>query len=96
KAREKAEENGEPAPSRRVEPAADRAGFERAFKRIIEDETVPAGFPFAVPYDDLEKKLKKKVPARLRSIRGKLNVPRERFHRHDDNTYSWAGLQFKS
>ncbi|MCI0348964.1 MAG: hypothetical protein L0Z53_06020 [Acidobacteriales bacterium] len=89
--------------SERVQPASassqaasDRAGFVRAFKRIIEDETVPAGFPFAVPYDDLEKKLKKKVPARLRSIRGKLNVPRERFHRHDDNTYSWAGLQFKS
>ncbi len=76
--------------------ASDRAGFVRAFKRIMDDETVPAGFPFAVPYDELEKKLKKKVPARLRSIRGKLNVPRERFHRHDNSTYTWAGLQFKS
>ncbi len=96
KAREKAEENGEPAPASPVKPASDRAGFVRAFKRIIEDETVPAGFPFAVPYDELEKKVKKKVPAKLRSIRGKLNVPRERFHRHDNNTYTWAGLQFKS
>jgi hypothetical protein len=94
KAREKAEENGEPLPAP-TKPATDAAGFRREFKRIIEDETVPAGFPFAVPYDDLEKKLRKKVPAKLRSIRGKLNVPRERFHRHDDGTYSWAGLQFQ-
>ncbi len=92
KAREKAEERGEPAPPP-VKPATDAAAFHRRFKRIIEDETVPAGFPFGVPYEDLER-LKKKVPAKLRSIRGKLNVPRERFHRHDDGTYSWAGLQF--
>jgi len=57
--------------------------------------SLPAGFSFAVPYDDLERKLKKKVPAKLRSIRGKLNVPRERFHRNKDGTYSWAGLQFR-
>jgi hypothetical protein len=94
KAREKAEENGEPVPAP-AKPATDTAGFRREFKYIIEAETVPAGFPFAVPYDDLEKKLRKKVPAKLRSIRGKLNVPRERFHRHDDGTYSWAGLQFQ-
>jgi hypothetical protein len=94
KAREKAEENGEAAPAPE-KPRTDTTSFRQEFKRIIEDETVPAGFPFAVPYEDLEKKLKKKVPAKLRSIRGKLNVPRERFHRHDDDTYSWAGLQFK-
>jgi hypothetical protein len=94
KAREKAEENGEPVPAP-TKPARDSAAFRREFKRIIEDETVPAGFPFAVPYDDLEKKLKKKVPAKMRSIRGKLNVPRERLHRHEDGTYSWAGLQFR-
>lgn len=95
KAREKAEENGDAPPAALAKPATDRAGFVRAFKRIIEDETVPAGFPFAVPYEDLERRLRRKVPAKLKSIRGKLNVPRERFHRHDDNTYSWAGLQFK-
>lgn len=94
KAREKAEENGEATPPS-AKPKTDAASFCREFKRIIEDETVPAGFPFAVPYEDLEKKLKKKVPAKLRSIRGKLNVPRERFHRQDDGMYSWAGLQFK-
>lgn len=48
KAREKAEENGEPLPAP-TKPATDAAGFRREFKRIIEDETVPAGFPFAVP-----------------------------------------------
>ena len=32
---------------------------------------------------------------RLRSIRGKLNVPRERFHLRGKNLYLWAGLQFK-
>lgn len=94
KTREKAEANGEPTPMP-VKPSTDAAGFSREFKRVIEAETVPAGFPFAISYDDLEKKLRKKVPAKLRSIRGKLNVPRERFHRHDDGTYSWAGLQFK-
>ncbi len=94
KAREKAEENGEPVPAP-AKGAADATSFRREFKRIIEDETVSAGFPFAVPYDDLERELRKKVPAKLRSIRGKLNVPRERFHRHDDGTYSWAGLQFR-
>jgi type I restriction-modification system DNA methylase subunit len=94
KACEKAEANGEPTPVP-IKPFTDAGGFLREFERIIEDETVPAGFQFAVSYDDLEKKLRKKVPAKLRSVRGKLNVPRERFHRHHDGTYSWAGLQFR-
>jgi hypothetical protein len=94
KTREKAEKNGEPTPVP-TKPPTEAAGFRREFRRIIEDETVPAGFPFAIPYEDLEKRLRKKVPAKLRSVRGKLNVPRERFHRSDDGTYSWAGLQFK-
>ena len=95
KAREKAVENGEPTPAL-AKPATDATGFRRKFKTIIDDETVPAGFPFAIPYKELEKKLKKKVPAKLQSIRGKLNVPRERFHRGEDDRYSWAGLQFRS
>jgi len=95
KAREKAQENDEPAPVP-VNPTKDANGFGRKFKTIIDDETVPAGFPFAVPYKDLEKRLKRKVPGKLQSIRGKINVPRERFHRHEDGTYSWAGLQFRS
>jgi hypothetical protein len=36
-----------------------------------------------------------KVSAKVRSIRGKLNVSRERFHLRDKSQYRWAGLQFK-
>jgi hypothetical protein len=37
----------------------------------------------------LEKK--RKIPAKVKSIRGKLNVPRERFHLTSDGRYLWAG-----
>jgi hypothetical protein len=47
-----------------------------------------------VPYDELEKKLKKNIPQKVKSIRGKLNVPRERFHLRDRSAFVWAGLQF--
>jgi hypothetical protein len=95
KAREKAEEREEPAPAP-VTASADGAGFERAFKAIIEEETVPEGIPFAVPYDELERRRPPiKVPGRVRSIRGKLNVPRERFHLRGKSLYVWAGLKFQ-
>ncbi len=74
---------------------ADFFTFKKAFNRVIDEETVPEGIPFAVPYDDLEKKLKRKVPARVQHVRGKLNVPRERFHVRGKSGYLWAGLQFK-
>ena len=47
-----------------------------------------------MPYDELAKQKKvKKVPAKLRQIRGKLNVPRERFRKHAPRgPYLWAGL----
>jgi hypothetical protein len=61
----------------------------------VDDETVPEGFPFGTSYDDLEKKLKKTVPGKLEKVRGKLNVPRERFHLRGKTQYLWAGLQFK-
>jgi len=48
---------------------------DQAFKRIIDDETVPEGIPWATPYEELENKRKVKVPAKVKSIRGKLNVP---------------------
>lgn len=73
----------------------DYSAFQKAFKRIIDEETVPEGFPFGISYDDLEKKLKKPVPAKLAKVRGKLNVPRERFHLREKSTYLWAGLQFR-
>ena len=94
-AREKAEENGWAAPVRRI-VAVDSSSFTRKFKRIIEDETVPEGFPFGVDYDSLEKKLKKEIPAKVKKVRGKLNVPRERFHSVGPGQYKWAGLQFKA
>ena len=94
KAREKAEENGDPAPVRsRLAP--DFSSFSRRFKKIVDEETVPGGFPFGVDYAELEKRFKKKVPEQLKKFRGKLNVPRERFHSVGPDQYKWAGLQFK-
>ena len=56
---------------------------------ILSAETVPEGIPPAVPWEQLEKK--RKIPAKVKSIRGKLNVPRERFHLTSDGRYLWAG-----
>jgi hypothetical protein len=52
--------------------------FERLLREFVDEETVPAGIPFAKPWDELEKKLAG-LP-KTRKVRGKLNVPRERFH----------------
>ena len=65
--------------------------FARFFRDLLKDETVPEGIPPAVPWDQLEKK--RKIPAKVKSIRGKLNVPRERFHLTSDGRYLWAGKQ---
>jgi len=94
KAREKAEEEGEAAPER-PKPATDSASFARKFKEVVEEETVPAGFPFGVDYEHLAKKLQKLIPPQLKKVRGKLNVPRERFHAVARGQYAWAGLQFR-
>jgi hypothetical protein len=94
KAREKAEEHGDPAPTP-APPEADFASFKQKFREIVDEETVPEGFPFGASYDDLKKKFKKDVPAKLKKVRGKLNVPRERFHLRGRSQYLWAGLQFK-
>jgi hypothetical protein len=91
-AREKAEEEGEPVPAR-PQPAIDFSGFAR---EILEEERVPDGFPFGFEYNELKKKLKKEFPAKLQKVRGKLNVPRERFHSVGPGQYKWAGLQFKA
>jgi hypothetical protein len=94
KALQKTNENNEPAPSP-ITPALDFVSFRRELKRIVDEETVAEGIPFAVPYEELEKKLKRKVPGNVPKVRGKLNVPRERFHLRDKTQYLWAGLQFK-
>ncbi len=44
---------------------------------LVKEQSVPENIPFAVPWQELEKKLE--VPAAVKKIRGKLNVPRERF-----------------
>ncbi len=93
KARAKAEAHGDPIPER-PKPRADRATFARHFKAIVEEETVPEGFEFGTEYGELEKKLGKKIPSKLVKVRGKLNVPRERFHSVGKTQYKWAGLQF--
>ena len=56
---------------------ASRAAFVRFFKALVKEQSVPESIPFAVPWEQLEKK--QKVPAVVKKIRGKLNVPRERF-----------------
>ncbi|MBI5724332.1 MAG: hypothetical protein HZA50_10275 [Planctomycetes bacterium] len=51
--------------------------FARFFKALVKDQAVPENISFAVPWEELEKKMK--IPAYVKRIRGKLNVPRERF-----------------
>lgn len=70
---------------------ASLSAFARFFRELLKDETVPQGIPAALPWDQLEKK--RRIPARVKSIRGKLNVPRERFHLTSDGHYRWAGKQ---
>jgi hypothetical protein len=91
---EKAEENGDPTPPA-VPLSADFESFKAKFRAVVNEETVPEGFPFGTPYDDLKKKLEKAVPSKLEKVRGKLNVPRERFQLRGRDQYLWAGLQFK-
>ena len=79
--------------SLRNPPRADLASFSKFFKRVIDEQTVHAGIPWAVSYDDLEKRRKAKIPAKVKNVRGKLNAPRERFHLQNKTTYVWAGLQ---
>ncbi len=51
------------------------------------------GIPPAVPWDDLAAK-KKWTTTQLKkaqAVRGKLNVPRERFRQTEDGEFVWAG-----
>ncbi len=78
-----------------VGEALDRLGhrteFSRYFSSLIKDQSVPDNIPFAVPWDELEKK--RKIPASVKRIRGKLNVPRERFRLTDKDQFVWAGTK---
>lgn len=65
--------------------------FTKLVKSIVVESTVPDWIPPALPWEQVEKKFKASVPARTKKIRGKLNVPRERFRLTDDGEYTWAG-----
>jgi len=89
--------------------SASADAFARLFKRIVNSATVAEGIPFAVAWDDLEKQIQKNppewakkdkrglwaVPNSVRALRGKLNVPRERFHLRARDLYLWAGLLWR-
>jgi type I restriction-modification system DNA methylase subunit len=67
--------------------------FAKFLKDTVADESVPAGIPPAVSWDDLAAK-KKWTTAQLKkaaAVRGKLNVPRERFQITGDGEFVWAG-----
>jgi hypothetical protein len=73
--------------------ADDYEAFVKFFKETVNDESVPAGIPPAIPWDDLAAK-KKWTTAQLKkaqAVRGKLNVPRERFRQTVDGEFIWAG-----
>jgi hypothetical protein len=67
--------------------------FERFFRNIVLAQSVPHGIPPASPWNELAAK-KKWSPAQLKkaqSVRGKLNVPRERFQQMSPTHFVWAG-----
>jgi len=68
------------------------SAFARLFKSAVVKSTVPDWIPPAMAWKQVEKKFKK-VPARARRIRGRLNVPRERFRLTADGAYVWAGKE---
>jgi hypothetical protein len=73
--------------------ALDRLGrsntFQRYFRDVVNSQSVPDNIPWAIPWDELSKKMP--IPASAKRIRGKLNVPRERFRITSDKEYVWAG-----
>ncbi len=64
---------------------ASRAAFARYLKVLVREQSVPEGLPYAVPWSELEKS--HNVSAAVKKIRGKLNVPRERFWVTADGLY---------
>lgn len=68
--------------------------FVKLFKTIVKTSAVPAWIPPAMPWEQVEKKFKdRKVPAIAKKVRGKLNVPRERFRVQEDGQFVWAGTK---
>mgnify|MGYP001055837620 CR=1 FL=1 len=63
--------------------------FERFFRNLVKSQSVPEKIPWAVPWEELEEKMR--IPASVKRIRGKLNVPRERFRLTPTGGFVWAG-----
>ncbi len=64
--------------------------FVQLFKNIVNDAAVPEEIPAAIPWEKVEAEFGK-VPQKVKAIRGKLNVPRERFRLREKGVYVWAG-----
>ena len=67
--------------------------FTKFLEETVQDETVPAGLPPANPWDDLaaQKKWTGAPLKKAQAVRGKLNVPSERFQQMQDAPLVWAG-----
>ena len=62
------------------------ADFTAYFKSFIQRQTVPLDIPWGMPWEVL-KQQGVHVPNHTKSIRGKYNVPRERFRKDHDEKY---------
>jgi hypothetical protein len=65
-----------------------RSAFAKFFKGLVHSQSGPEGVPFGASWDEVEMKVK--VPAAVKTLRGKLNVPRERFWITSDRRYRVA------
>ena len=79
----------------RRKPKADDSytAFERFFRDTVIDQSVAHGIPPAKPWNELAEK-NKSTAAQLKkaqAVRGKLNVPRERFQQISPTHFVWAG-----
>jgi hypothetical protein len=76
------------APPPAAGPNAGRVAFARFFKALVREQAVPEGIPFGLPWKEVEQR--HSVPAAMKSLRGKLNVPRERFSQTAGRLYRIA------
>jgi hypothetical protein len=53
------------------------AAFAKFLKALVRDQSVPENIPYAQSWEEVEQTMR--VPAQVKKIRGRLNVPRERF-----------------
>ena len=82
-------ESKDKKPSKPPKADASSVALIKFFRDAVNEETVPDGIPAGVSWEELEKKMT--VPKQAKNVRGKLNVPRERFRQRADG-YIWAGM----